>query len=152
MAKGYEDREVRLVMEWAGGRFPKARQIFRYRINQPPPYVPPGWTEEQAVRLYKPTGFMVDAVVEHPNITWVVEAKTDNESQAIGQLLFYVYLIKKHASMQEFDTRNVAPLILLARDNPQIEEFARSVGVVVEVYSPPWIRDFLKNGYVSRVL
>jgi hypothetical protein len=147
--RGYTDRELRLVTEWSARTWPGARVIQRYRINLPPPFVPQGWTLDDVLRLMKPTGFMVDAVVVVPGITFLVEAKTDNESQAIGQLAYYTWLIAKYSKLQEFPTENIQPVLLYARINPELEAFATSLGIAVEHYSPEWIQTFLRQGYTG---
>jgi len=147
--RGYTDRELRLVTEWAATAYPEARVIQRYRVGTPPPYVPPGWTSEQVQALMKPTGFMVDAVVELPTTTLVVEAKTDNESAAVGQLLFYVWLMKKYPQYQEVDVTHLLPVLLFARQYPDLLDFAASLGVATSMYSPDWIQEFLRVGYTG---
>ncbi len=127
--------------------FPDRPVISRYRISVPPAVVPPGYTLEEILRLLKPTGFMVDLVIRDVDVTRIVEAKTDNESQAIGQLLFYRYLLEKYAALQEFPALPVVPVLLFARHNQDLEEFARSLGVQVAFFSPPWIQEFLRMGY-----
>ena len=145
----YEDREIRLVTEWVSQVYPRERVVFRYRIVTPPPYVPAGWTADQATQLLKPTGFMVDAVVLKVNESVIIEAKTDNESQAIGQLKFYKYLIETYPTLQDFSVGLVHPVMLFARVNPDLQKFALQEGVDVSVYSPDWIQSFLKNGYTG---
>lgn len=143
----YTERELQLTLEWAAQTYPNAKVINRYRINRPPGFSVPGYTEDQIIALLKPTGYMIDAVVILPNMTLIVEAKTDNESQAVGQLLFYVYLLRKYADIQDFDCSNLVPVLLFAKVDRDLMGFAQVMGVSNTLYSPDWIQDFLKNGY-----
>lgn len=146
-SRGYTERETRLALEWASINFPGARVISRYRILGGPLAQLPGLTLEETRQIMKPTGLMADLVIVLPDRTIVVEAKTDNETQAIGQLLYYVYLMQKYPELQEVPVDHVQPVILLARRIPDVEEFALRFGVGVSFFSPPWIRPFLENGY-----
>jgi hypothetical protein len=143
----YTEREMRLALEWASFSYRSARVISRYRILSGELPSIPGLTADQARGLLKPTGLMADLVIETKDLTLVVEAKTDNETQAIGQLLYYVYLMRKYPELQDVDTKHLVPVILLARRPPDIEEFAQEYGVAVAYYSPPWIQEFLVQGY-----
>ncbi len=145
--RGYEEREVRLALEWASLNFPKDRTISRYRILAGEVRAIPGFTLQETLQLMKPTGLLADLVIVNPSGTYVIEAKTDNETQAIGQLLYYVYLMKKYPGLQEVPVDVVYPIILLARSLPDIVEFAQLMGVAVAFYSPPWIQEFLRTGY-----
>ena len=118
-------------------------------MSQPPPRPVPGFTLEETIQLLKPTAFMVDAVVETPEGTYIIEAKTDNESQAIGQLLFYQFLMKRYAALQDVDVTRTRPTLLFARRNADLEEFANDLGVIVAYYSPDWIQEFLRMGYTK---
>src|SRR5437867_4343236 len=143
--RGYQEREIRLLVEWAGVTFPFARLITRYRIIRPPPLIAPGFTEAEMIRLLKPTGYMIDGVIIDGTVTYVVEAKTDNESQALGQLLYYVYLLKRYAELQEFRVDDVRPVLLFARLDRDLFDFAQGKGVAATVYSPSWIQEFLRS-------
>ena len=147
MAKAYEEREIRLALEWAALSYPGARVISRYRILTGPLPVVPGFAPFQVAQLLKPTGLMADLVIPLGKSTVVVEAKTDNETQAIGQLLYYVFLMKRYPELQEVPVDQVEPVILLARRIPDIVDFAKQYGVTVALYSPGWIQDFLRTGY-----
>jgi hypothetical protein len=148
-SRSYTERELRLALEWAALRYPGYRTINRYRIATPPPFVPPGFTGDQAVALFRPTNFMADLVIVVGETTIVVEAKTDNESQAIGQLQFYVWLMEKYATLQDVPTSDVRPVLLYAREYPDLVAFAKKIGIDVELYSPDWIQPFLKSGYTG---
>jgi len=150
-SRTYTERELRLALEWASARYPGYRTINRYRIATPPPLIPPGFTAAQAVALFKPTNFMADLVIVVGQNTLVVEAKTDNESQAIGQLKFYVWLMRKYGTLQDVPVDNVVPVLLYAREYPDLVAFAKSEGIAVELYSPDWIQPFLKSGYTGAV-
>lgn len=145
--RGYEEREIRLALEWAHKNYPGARIFSRYRILTGPLPSVPGFTEAQIRGVLRPTGLMADLVIVLEDSVLVVEAKTDNETQAIGQLLHYVYLLKKYPELQEFPTDNLIPVILVARAPADLIEFADSQGVHVAVYSPDWLQPFLERGY-----
>lgn len=147
--RGYTDRETRLALEWAARAYPGARVISRYRILTGQLPNVPGFTADEVARLLKPTGLMADLVLVLPEITIVVEAKTDNETQAIGQLLYYVFLMQKYPELQEVPVAKMGAIILLARRIPDIVEFANKLGVQVAFYTPDWIRPFLQQGYVG---
>ena len=60
--RGYQEREVRLALEWAALNFPRERMISRYRILTGHPPAIPGFTIEETLQLLKPTGLMADAM------------------------------------------------------------------------------------------
>jgi hypothetical protein len=145
--RSYTQREIRLALEWAALTYPGASVYSQYRIIVPPAVTIPGMSPEQTINLLKPTNYMVDLVIELADRTLVVEAKTDNESQALGQLALYVQLLNKYPALQEFQVRQLVPVLLFAKVDQEIAELATAAGVTVAVYSPDWIQPFLQNGY-----
>src|SRR2546427_589176 len=76
MAKAYEEREIRLALEWAALSYPGARVISRYRILTGPLPVVPGFAPFQVAQLLKPTGLMADLVIPLGKSTVVVQVES----------------------------------------------------------------------------
>jgi len=138
---------MRMVVEYVWRRFPGRRFATRVRLGKAPPFVVEGLTEEQLTGLFKPTWVHADAVVWDPPVLWVVEAKVDDETRAIGQLKYYLQLVPETPDLITEEIKEVRGLIVFARRIPRVIEFARREGLEVDVFLPPWLEEFMRVGY-----
>jgi len=136
-----------MVVEYIALRFPGRRFSTRVRLGKAPPLTVEGLTPEQLTGLFKPTWVHVDAVVWDPPVLWVVEAKVDDETRAIGQLKYYLQLVPETPGLLDEGIKEVKGLIVLARRIPSIIEYARREGLEVDVFLPSWLEEFMRVGY-----
>lgn len=134
MSRRYQQDEYRLVAEWVVKNYPYEHVEFGMRLGP------------DAFGIMKPTAPKVDAFIHtSPNLT-LVEGKIDNESQALGQLLYYRFLVPRTPGYQHVDPMKIGLIIILVRDLPLLEEFAHSLGISVVKYCPDWIRERATRG------
>jgi len=147
LTRGYEEKEMRMVIEYIAERWPGRRFGTRVRLGKVPTIKVEGIPEEKMIGFFKPCWVYADAVVWDPPILWVIEAKVDDETRAIGQLKYYLTLIEETPGLITEEIKEVKGLILLARRIPAIAEFAKREGVEIDFYLPEWLEEFLIKGY-----
>ena len=69
---------------------------------------------------------------------------------AISQLQHYVDLVHYTPLLRQWPSRRVAPVILVAFDDPILHQKANAQGIRVIVYSPLWAAEWLKKRYSGR--
>ena len=152
MARAYIEREMRMLVEYILMRWPGREFSTRVRLGPPPEIEVEGFTPEQVAGAFKPTHPMADGVVYDPPDLWLIEAKVDNESQALGQLALYRRLAERTPGLLRSGAERIRPLLLMARRIPDVISLAAEMNVEVDFFTPEWLREFIRTGYprVSR--
>ena len=96
---------------------------------------------EAALRVWN---WYCDGVILLPNELLIIEAKVHPDPAAVGQVLFYRELANSTPDFQPYLSIPFYPLVLYAEDDSGVSKFARRMGCRVEVYTPPWIADYLQ--------
>jgi len=133
------------VAEWVEATWPDRRipRTYNLKLGRLP--------EELIAALgIKPTYFtrarwFCDCVVEEPDKLVLIEGKIEQESSAVGQLLFYRWLIDR---TQDFPYSKDKPrelVLLVTREIEDLELFAKEIGIQVEHYEPTWIMPHLER-------
>jgi len=136
-------KESLLLDEWLSLRYPGVTSLGRMRLGPtaatvrgvtlPPPYE----------AMLQVLNWYADAIVIAPAEQLVVEAKVIAKPDAIGQVLFYQRLISRTAELTAYLQVVFQPVVLFAEEDLEVSAFARSLGVRVEIYTPPWIASYV---------
>lgn len=134
---------TQLLREWASVRYPGAP--FREQIRLGPTEehvigVPISPALEAALSVWN---WYADGAIFAPNEVLLIEAKVQPNPSAIGQVLFYRRLMYATRELQPFLAIPFTAVVLFAEEDLEVTRFARDLGVRVEVYTPPWIADYL---------
>lgn len=128
--------ESALMDEWISRRYPGVKSVGRIRLG-------PTSAAVQGVTLTPAQSAMLsvlnwypDALILAPGEQLIVEAKVIAKPSAIGECLFYARLLYATPELQAFMPLNVQPCVLFAEDDPAVRDFAQSLGVRVEIYTP----------------
>jgi hypothetical protein len=84
-----------------------------------------------------------DGIILTPSEVLCIEAKVKASPSAIGQVLFYLRLMLSTPEVQPYLAIPFVPVVLFAEDDAAVNQFARQMGVRVELYTPVWIQDYL---------
>lgn len=77
----------------------------------------------------------------------VVEAKMMADPGAISQLQHYVDLVRTTPLIRTYPNQIVTPILLWAIDDPIISQRAQAAGIRVEIFTPPWVNEWLKRKF-----
>jgi len=136
-----------LLSEWLALYHRDARVFHNLRLG-PAPAVPRGFVPSPEIeRMLKRRNRYADAVVVTPAELLVVEAKMDPSSAAIGQVLDYADLVTSSPELAPYASLQIVPVVLWPADDPIAHRRAAALGVRVEIYTPSWYEEWLREGY-----
>lgn len=143
MAHKNKQRQVRLTAEWMAQQYPQGG----YTLNA---YLGPaldGLVEEKglerALRESAPWRPRVDALVEESGRLVLVEAEIRQPRNAVGNLLVYRNLVDTTPELRAYWGRPTGMVLLMPWTNATIDAMARTAGIRVEIYNPPWIAEYV---------
>ena len=97
----------------------------------------------QLEAMLRRNNWYADLVGVMPGAIWVVESKVDPNPSAVGQALFYSRLVMQTPQLRPLVNRPIQPVVLFASHDEEVDSFAQSLGVLVEVFTPSWYPEYL---------
>ena len=137
--------ESQLLKEWVKAKYPLATVFPELRLGPTRKHLVGVEVSPQLEAMLRVSNWYADCVIITPSEGLVVEAKVDPKPAAVGEALFYRTLIFSTPAMQPYLHMQFNPVVLFAEDDSAVTPFARSLGVRVEIWTPPWIADYLVN-------
>lgn len=134
-----------LVREWALKRYPGRPFFENLRLGPTEAHVYGVTISPAFERMLRVENWYADLVVPLDDSIQVIEAKVKANPGAVGQVLFYSRLVPSTPQLVELVNRPIQPVVLFAEDDTAVSNFARGLGVRVEIYTPPWIEDYLNQ-------
>ena len=145
MSRLWQPRETRLLSEWVAKNYPNDRAMYRVRLGRPPSWAAPSIAEGAPPEIYKIYQRWADAIIIREKELILVEAKIRPAPGVISQINLYAQLLPKTAEMAQFMDRPIRKIILMAMRDPEVEELAAVDGIEIQIYSPDWVNDYLKE-------
>lgn len=143
MPRDWQPREMRLVSEWVIRQFPTAEVKFRVDLGDLKPALEAtGLTAAELRRLGRSRRW-VDAMVIEPRTVHLVEGKIRLVPGALEQLELYRMLFPKTPDFAHLRGRAVVLDVVYALEDPALVALARSRGVKVHIFRPPWVDAYL---------
>ena len=136
-------RERRLIAENAMERFPRARLIFNCALGPVPETLIARLGPRKALRMARGLRPAVDLVVIKDRRLILVEGKILRWLDGIAKLPVYKGLVPKTEELGEYRGYDIEMRLYSPWTSEAIEEAARGVGVIVDVFHQPWIDDYL---------
>ena len=134
-----------LLREWADLRYPGVPLIEQMRLG-PTESTLNGVTVSPAMsRMLSVYNWYADGVLVLDDQVLCIEAKLRASPSACSQVEFYLAQMIRTAELQPYMNRPFVPVVLWAVDDPAVSNFARARGIRVEVYTPPWIEEYLNS-------
>lgn len=134
-----------LLREWAARRYPGVPLIEQLRLG-PTESTLNGQSVSPAMqRMLAVYNWYADGVLVLDDQVLCIESKLRATPTAISQVEFYLQQMIRTADLQKYMSRPFVPVVLWAVDDPAVSNFARSRGIRVEVYTPPWIEEYLNT-------
>ena len=152
MPRRWNPREMRLVSEYLAENYPHAVTMQRVRLGTvPEELIIPGM-EEAEIRMLTVYKRYADALVILPDELILIEAAILPDLGDISKLLAYEILLYNTPELKEYLDRPVTKQLVYAIRDDLIVMLAHRSGIVPVQFSPPWIKDYLKElyGYVQK--
>ena len=149
MARTYTHREARLLTEWAVREFPGAELRFRVQLGAYDPSLDDSDLSQRELRALGVWRRFVDLLVVEPGRIHLVEAKLRGEPGALEQLDLYARLVPLTPELAPYRERPIVRHLVWAIRDPVIEAIARERGIVVHLFSPPWVDEYF-TGLAAR--
>ncbi len=135
--------ESALMDEWLSLRYPGVKPLGRLRLGPTSASVLNVQLTPEQQAMLSVLNWYADAIVLSPAEQLVVECKVVAKPSAIGEVLFYQRLLYRTPALREVLQVVFQPVVLFAEEDRDVSDFARSLGVRVEIYTPPWIVNYI---------
>lgn len=145
MPRTWEPRERRLVSEWTRLTWPHAHVKENVRLGALNPALQDTTISETELRALGVFRRWVDALVIEPGAVHLVEGKIRNVPGALEQLALYKHLLPLTPELQDVRHLPITSHLVWVIPDPVVELMARDQGVLVHVYHPAWVDDYLKE-------
>ncbi len=141
--KGRRPWSTILLRQWAAMRYPGVRLWEQVRLGPTICHlvgvdVTPAL--EAALRI---DNWYADGILMLPNEVLLIESKMEPTPAAVGQVQFYLRQAFRTPDLQKLLAIPFVPVVLFAEDDNDVSLFARQAGCRVEIWTPPWIVDYL---------
>jgi len=139
-------RERRYIVEWANERFPEAEKMFNVPLGPvPESLIAELGSLEKAARTFRSWRPKIDAVLKLPDKVIFAEAEILDPKNAIGDLLYYRELVPETPDLGEILNMKREFWLVIPTYLKWVEDFATKRGIVVDIYTPDWLEDYLEE-------
>ena len=135
--------ESQLLSEWLALRYPGVHSLGRLRLGPTAAVVSGVDLTPAQQAMLSVLNWYADAVILAPGEQLVVEAKVAAKPAAVGEVLFYMRLLSQTPELIGRLGVRFQPVVLFGEDDRAVGDFARSMGVRVEIHVPAWLPAYL---------
>lgn len=140
-----QQRERRLISEYVAERFPKDRVIMGCPLGPAPEKLVATLGPRKALRMVRGMRPEVDALVVRNHKLIMVEAKIRAWVDGIAKLPLYKSLVPTTPELEQYWTYPVEMRLCFPWYSETIDQAAKNLGVVLDVYHQPWIDEYLEE-------
>jgi len=141
--KEYKQRERRYVPEYINEKFPdRVAAFFNMPIGPAPEELAKAYPEIP-LEHFRRWRFFVDAVVVLKDRMILIEGKIRKPAQGLGQLLIYRALLPQTPELKPYVNLPIEMRLVTPRPDPRIIWICQSLGITVDVWSKPWVQQYL---------
>ena len=137
--------ETTLLHEWVSLHGWQGQAIYELRLGPTPQTLVGQVVSPQLTAMLRVALWYADLVVPTPTELLVVEAKVQPKPGAVGEALWYSQLVPTTPDLAAYAHLPVVPVVLFGESNETLNTWARALGVRVELYTPPWIAEYLST-------
>ena len=143
--KKWEPREMRLLSEYLERFHPGYEHRIHVHVGSVPFRSEEGKFSDSTARLLGEFRRWADAVVIMPDRIILVEVKIVPQPGVISQIEHYAELLPKTPELIEHRSKPITMQLVFAIDDPVISARARTKGILVTIFCPQWVLDYLKS-------
>jgi hypothetical protein len=141
----YQQRERRYVPEFVNEKYPTRIAVFYNMAIGPAPEELYHIHPEIPLESFRRWRFWIDAVVILRNSMVLIEGKLRKPAEGLGQLLLYRALLPQTPELKPYAHMVVDMVLVTPRPDPRVIGVAAGLGVYVEIYTKPWVQDYLRS-------
>lgn len=141
----YKQRERRYVPEYVEEKYPDRVSVFYNMAVGPAPEELTKAHPEIPLTHFRRWRKWVDAVVILTDKIILIEGKIRKPMDGLGQLLVYRDLLPDTPELRPYFPRHVEMWLVTPRPDPRIINIANSYGVNIEIWSKPWVDEYLRK-------
>jgi len=134
---------MRLVSEWVRDTFPSAAIRFRVDVGDLKPAMAATGLSAAELRVLGRSRRWVDAMAVEPKTVHLIEGKIRLVPGALEQIELYRELFPLTPEFENLRDRALALHLVFAVEDPVLTAIARRRGVLVHIYHPGWVDDYL---------
>ncbi len=94
---------------------------------------------QKAINMSRPFRPEVDAIVILPRHLLLIESKVFKVIDGLAKLPLYAALVPTTPELRQYMPRELIMQLVVGWTNPNLESMAKTAGVQVVVYAPPWL-------------
>ena len=147
--KQRQQREVRLVADFVAEFYPDDRSILNLRVGGINPVITDQDLTEGELALIGSHRRFADAVVIRERDLILIEGMILPSLGKVSQILGYRALLPLTPELGSFASMPITAIIVGPIEDLFLARLARQSDILVRVYRPPWIEEFL-NGLSTR--
>jgi hypothetical protein len=140
-----EQRERRLISEWAAQRHPQDVVTFNCPLGSIHEDLANVYGQLQGLQKWRSWRMKADAVIRTKTTIVVAEAKIYEIKSAIGDLLIYNLLLPHTPELQPYLPRTIDLVMVTPWITPTVQELATATGIRLELFSPDWVKDYVEE-------
>ncbi len=143
MPRDWTPREMRLVAEWTVLNYAHAEIRFRVNVGDLSSALDQTGLTAAELRALGHSRRWVDAMVVEPTAVHLVEGKIRLVPGALEQIELYRALFPLTPELAHLRGRPLQLHLVFAVEDPVLTAIARSRGVLVHIFHPPWVDAYL---------
>lgn len=132
------------MSEWTRLQFPTGHVKENVRLGAVLPELQDANISELELRALGVFRRWVDALVVDGGVAHLIEGKIRNVPGALEQLNLYERLFPLTPELQDIRHLPIQRHLVWVIVDPIVESMARAQGILVHVYRPAWVEDYLK--------
>lgn len=137
--------ETRALSEYLLKNYSNFPTISKQPLGQLPHHLVESEGIKRAMGLMRPFRPEVDGLVILPRYIILIEFKVKAVIDGLAKLPMYKSLVQFTPELQEFFPREIIMQLVVGWTNPNLEIMARSAGVTVKVFCPPWLSEYVEE-------
>jgi transglutaminase-like putative cysteine protease len=143
--KEYTQKERQYVPEYVNKMYPNRVAVFYNMAVGPAPEQLKLAHPETPLESFRRWRFWIDAVVILRDRMVLIEGKIRKVAEGLGQLQLYRDLLPQTPELQPYARLPVECRLVVARPDPRVIELASKQQVIIDVYRPDWVIEYLKE-------
>jgi len=144
------NNSTKMLQEWADARYGVGVGFYELRLG-PTSRAAPGIQLTPALEAaLRVTNWYADLIVPTATTLDVIEAKLEPNPSAVGQVLWYSHLVPSTPDLAAYSRLPIRPIVVFGQADAAVTAWARSFGILVELYSPTWLVDYLVRRQVAH--
>jgi len=140
-----KQRERRYIPEYVNEKYPNRVAVFYNMAVGPAPGELWKTHPEIPYEHFRRWRFWIDAVVILSDRMVLLEGKIRKPAEGLGQLLMYKALLPETPELSPYVRLPVEMILVTPRPDPRVIGVAASLGVKVEIWTKPWVQDYLRS-------